>query len=381
MMVNLIKALSVDELIRRGPPQHFTTSSKAWKEKLVAWWEAHPDGPQRKLYPAHYEMLFINLLAYCLSLLGKEGQDAADKRWLLFAKGPSLDVAAANNGTFRLKAKAAIVQLTFTLDDARSTDLVLPRGLEVSAGAVSFALDEQQILKAGELSLTARATSTKSGLGANGLLAGQLTQMPAGYPDVNVTNITASEGGTTAEDDSSLLYRAAKAHDRISKAGPKESYRQQARAFSPDIADVEVIRPEPGRIALYVLLNSGVPSAQFCEDLKTYLDPDSKRPQGDDLSVHPGERLVLEITGKLKATGDFEAARTAAEQAIREAGTIWSRRLGEYLALSALTPAVHRVEGVVDVELDVSGLASRQLEKTQFAVIGTVVLEAVAGNG
>ncbi|SDQ70569.1 baseplate J/gp47 family protein [Pseudovibrio sp. Tun.PSC04-5.I4] len=375
-MVNLIKALTTDELIRRGPPQHFTVSSKVWREKLVTWWQTHPDGPQRKLYPAHYEMLFINLLAYALSLLGKEGQDAADKRWLLFATGASLDVAAANNGTFRLKAKAATVQLTFTLDEPRSTDLVLPRGLEVSAGAFSFALDEQQILKAGALSLNARATATQPGLEANGLLPGQITQMSAGYPDVSVTNSITSEGGTTAEDDGSLLYRAAKAHDRISKAGPKESYRQQARAFSPDIADVEVIRPAPGRIALYVLLKSGVPSAQFCEDLKAYLDPDSKRPQGDDLSVHPGELVSVTITGPLKVNGDFEVARAASEQAIREAGIIWSQRLGEYLALSALTPAVRHVEGVVDVDLHVTNLASRQLGKIQFAVIGDVVLEA-----
>lgn len=379
-MVNLIKALTTDELIRRGPPQHFTTSAKAWKEKLVTWWETHPDGPQRKLYPAHYEMLLINLLAYGLSLLGKEGQDAADKRWLLFARDHSLDVAAANNGTFRLKSKPARVELTFTLDAPRSTDLVLPRGLEVSAGEFSFALDDQQILKAADVSLKARATATLSGPEANGLLPGQITQMPAGYPDVSVTNTTASDGGTTSEDDGSLLYRAAKAHDRISKAGPKESYRQQARAFSPDIADVEVIRPEPGRIALYVLLTSGAPSAQFCEDLKTYLDPDSKRPQGDELSVHPGEQVTVHITGPLKASGDFETARAASEEAIRKAGLIWSQRLGDYLALSALAPAVRLVEGVVDVDLHVTNLGSRQLDKTQFAVIGDVILEPEGSN-
>ncbi|KZK97272.1 MULTISPECIES: baseplate J/gp47 family protein [unclassified Pseudovibrio] len=377
-MVNLIKTLTTDELIRRGPPQHFTTSAKAWKEKLVAWWETHPDGPQRKLYPAHYEMLLINLLSYGLSLLGKEGQDAADKRWLLFAKGHSLDVAAANNGTFRLKSKPARVELAFTLETPRGTDLILPRGLEISAGEVSFALDDQQVLKAGKVALSGRATATQPGPEANGLLPGQITQISAGYPDVSVTNTTTSAGGTTAEDDSSLLYRAAKAHDRISKAGPKESYRQQARAFSPDIADVEVIRPEPGRIALYVLLTSGVPGVQFCADLKAYLDPQSKRPQGDELSVHPAELVRIHITGPLKVNGDFEAAHAASEEAIRKAGLIWSQRLGDYLALSALTPAVRLIEGVVDVDLHVSNLASRQLGKTQFAVIGDVDLVAEA---
>ncbi|MDX5595328.1 baseplate J/gp47 family protein [Pseudovibrio sp. SPO723] len=380
-MVDLIKALSPSELIRRGPPQHFTTSAKAWKEKLVAWWETHPDGPQRKLYPGHYEMLLINVLAYGFSLLGKEGQDAADKRWLLFASGHSLDVAAANNGTFRLKAKAATVTLKFTLEAPRTSDLALPEGLSVGSGAFSFALDSQLILKAGETEAIGRATAVTPGVEANGLLAGQLTQMPEGYPDVKVVNTTASEGGTEDETDASLLERAAHAFDRISKAGPKESYRQQARGFSPDILDVEVLRPEPGRIELYVLTKSGAPSTAFCSDLLAYMDPETKRPQGDDLSVHPADQVVLDITGTLKTTGDFESIRQAAEDAIRSAGMIWSQRLGEYLALSALTPAIRVVEGVIDVQLEVSGLSGRQLGSTQFAVIRDITLSAETSHG
>ncbi|MCT4654350.1 MAG: baseplate J/gp47 family protein [Cohaesibacter sp.] len=277
----LIKALSLDELIKRGAPKVFTTSAAEWKAKMVAWFETSEDGPKRKLFPAQYEMLLIDMLAYCFSLLGQEAQAASEQRWSAFAKGKHLDVVAANNSTFRLK----------------------------------------------------------------------------------------DEDGNVIEEDDPLRYRTAHAHDRISKAGPKESYRQQARAFSVRIIDVAVTRPEPGKINIYPLLDTGVPDAAFCAGLLNYLDPEGKRPQGDELAVLPPELVTFSITGKATVKQSQTAVKADIEQSVLKASSIWQRKLADYVAMSAPEGAAKAEHDLVDIELGTNGLINRKLDEHQFATV------------
>jgi phage-related baseplate assembly protein len=266
---------------RISAPKVFTTSAADWKAKMVTWFETSEDGPKRKLYPAHYEMLLIDLLAYCFSLLGQEAQAASEMRWSAFAKGKHLDVVAANNSTFRLK----------------------------------------------------------------------------------------DEDGNVIEEDGPLRYRTAHAHDRISKAGPKESYRQQVRAYSAKIIDVAVTRPEAGKINIYPLLDTGIPDADFCAGLLAYLDPNDKRPQGDDVSILPPEAVTFTLTGTAAIREDQSAVKADIEQSVLEASTIWQRKLADYIALSAPEAVAKAKHDLLDLELAPSGLTKRKLEEHQFAIV------------
>ena len=371
-MVNLIKAVTPEDLIKRGPPQLFTTSAKAWKQKLVDWFENHPDGPQRKLYPAQLEQVFIDLISYGFSLLGKEAQMASEQRWLLFQKGEHLQVGAANNATYKLKASPATCLVRATLDTPSSSQvLVGEAGSELVAGDQTFSLDTEIIIPAGNLYGEAGATALLTGPGGNGFTPGHVTAI---IDSVSVENVTETTGGADDEDEEAFRYRALNAHERVSKAGPRESYRQQARAFSPAIIDVAVVRPQPGHIHIYVLLWDGVPTQDFLNQLKDWLDPRKKRPQGDELSVFAAEVVTYTVSGTGRAAGDLSDAQARLETVLAQASAIWSRKLGDYMALSALTCASRQVEGVIDVDLTFSGLPSRQLEEHQFAVLTGVVL-------
>jgi len=371
---SLIKAYSPAELIARGAPKIFTTSASDWKAKMVAWFETSEDGPKRKLYPAQYEMVLIDLLAYCFSLLGKEAQAASEQRWLLFAKGKHLDVVAANNSTYRLKASPAICQLRITLDEAREEVFHLAAGTVVTSGNFSFAMDEQVIIPAGSITAEVNATAVKVGPEANGLLPGQISAFEVAQEGVSVANLTESQGGADEEDDDSLRYRAAHAHDRISKAGPKESYRQQVRAFSSAIIDVEVVRPQPGHIWVYPLLDSGIPGESLRNAILDALTPETARPQGDDVSVKAPEAVTFSITGTGVARGDLAKLKARLEATLDDAAGIWSRQLGNYLALSMLTAIARKESNLVDIDLTVTGLADRQLQPHQFAVLTSIAI-------
>ena len=381
MSSDLIKAYSAEELIARGAPQCFTVTSSQWKEKLVNWFETDAGGPQRKLYPAQYEQILIDLLSYGFALLGQEGQNASKQRWLLFAEGKHLDVVAANNSTYRLKAAAATCELEITLDAALDEDFYLAAGTLVSGGNFGFVTDEQALIEAGTLSARVGATATETGEAANGLMAGQINAFQSFQEGVSVVNVTETEGGADEEGDASLRMRAAYAHDRISKAGPKESYRQQVLAYSSAIIAVAVVRPEPGHIWIYVLLEDGVPSEDYCARVADWLDPEGKRPQGDDVSVFPAEAVSFTISGTARVTGNATTAKSELESDLGDASGIWQRALGPYLALSALTVVARNNVNLVDIDLGVSGLQDRQLEPHQFGVVTDIDLTMEVVDG
>jgi phage-related baseplate assembly protein len=382
MSSNLIKAYSAEELIARGAPQCFTVNSSEWKAKLVDWFENDESGPQRTLYPAQYEQILIDLLSYGFALLGQEGQIASKQRWLLFAEGKHLDVVAANNSTYRLKAAAATCELEITLDEALAENFFLPEGTVVVGGDFAFATDEQLVIEAGQVSGTVGATATEEGDATNGLGIGQINAFQVPLAGISVANLTKTEGGADEEDDASLRMRAAYAHDRISKAGPRESYRQQVLAFSSAIVAVAVVRPEPGHIWIYVLLEDGVPSADYCARVAEWLDPEGKRPQGDDVSVFPAEAVSFSISGTAFVSGNASAAKTSLESDLATAAEIWQRGLGSYLALSALTVvARNSFSNLIDIDLDVTGLNDRQLEPHQFGVVTAIDLAVEVADG
>ena len=134
-MTQLIRAMTLDELRARGAPRLFVTAPEEWRRRLADWWETDPAGPRRKLWPAQVEALLIDMMAYALSLLGAQGQEAVQQRWAAFASGAHLDVLGANVSTFRLKASAAQTTLRFMLPAPAVEDRIIPAGTLVSAGS------------------------------------------------------------------------------------------------------------------------------------------------------------------------------------------------------------------------------------------------------
>ncbi len=371
-MTAMIRAMTLQELRARGAPQVFETAPDAWRQRLIDWWETDPAGPRRKIYPAQVEMLFIDLLAYALSLLGQQGQMAVEQRWAAFAGGAHLDMLGANVSTFRLKAAPAQTTLRFTLPAAAPEDRVIPAGTLASAGgdAPAFATDADLVIPAGEVMGEVAATCTVPGSIGNGFLPGQINELITPLPfDMVAQNTTESAGGAAEESDDAYRLRIAQAFERISKAGPRAAYEQAVRAYSPAIIDVAVIRPEPGVIHVYPLADTGAPGPDVLAGILAWLDPVSMRPQGDDVHVLPPQAVSVAITANVRASGDLAVVQQQVDDAIRNAATAWSRRLGQYLSLSAISCAVQAVPGVIDADLVLTGLAGRQLQPHQFAVL------------
>ncbi len=380
-MTDMIRAMTLEELRARGAPQVFITAPDEWRQRLIDWWENDPSGPRRKVYPAQVEMLFFDMMAYALSMLGQQGQMAVEQRWVAFADSAHLDVLGANVSTFRLKAAPATTTIRFTLAAAAAENRIIPAGTGVSAGGdgPSFATEEDLVINAGETAGEVPATCTVSGAAGNGFMPGQISEIITPLPfDVAAENVTESTGGAAEEDDEAFRLRIAEAFERISKAGPRAAYEQMVRAFSPAIVDVGVTSPEPGVVHIHVLTDEGAPSQDMLLAIRAWIDPEIRRPLTDAVEVLAPVSMPVSVEAHVVARGDLMTVQQQVQDAIRQAADVWKQRLGEYLSTSAITCALGHVEEIVDIDVMITGVDDRQLQPNQFAVLTDVTVNMEA---
>lgn len=362
---------TLQELRAKGAPEFFERDPSMLKARFKAKFE---EVSGRTLYPAQTEMFLIEVAAYALSLLNEAAQNGVLQNTVVFSEGVHLENRAANVSTFKLLAQPATTTLEFRLSSARLLDTPIPAGTRVGSGStVTFATDASLVIPAGMLAASVTATATIPGASWNGLGIGAVNDLLDPVPFVtSVSNVTAVTGGTDIEDEERFRLRAANALFTIAKTGPRNGYREHVLVVNPEIVDVAVIRPTPGRIDIHPLMKTGLPSAELKAAVAAYLDPETRRPMGDDVFVLDPVRQGFTFTLTVRCLAAVPGLREAAEAAAIAAFAPWTQELGAQIAPSVITMAVKALAGVIDVSTD---LVFTDLPATRFA--GIDALEVV----
>ena len=266
--------------------------------------------------------------------------------------------------------------LRFTLAAARPSDVAVPKGTRVAAGtAIVFSTDADLIIPAGATAGTVAATAQTPGARWNGLGIGVLTDMldPVAFVS-EARNIVAVSGGTNDEDEERFRLRVVNALFTIAKTGPRNGYREHVKAVDPDILDVAVIRPEPGRVDIHPLMPDGAPSPVLKDAILAWLDPELRRPMGDDVFVLDPVRRGFAFTVTVRSLAAVPGLEQAAEAAVRAAFAPWTRELGAQITPSAIIAAVRALPGVSDVE---TGLTFGDLGAAEYAGIDALAVNVV----
>lgn len=203
---------------------------------------------------------------------------------LAYATGDYLDHIGVLVGTERLQAGFATTTVELTLSAVRDRAVIIPRGTRFTAGDnVYFALQEDAIIDAGAISVTATAVCTESGEKGNGYLPKELSRIVDPVPFLaSATNTTKSEGGADTESDEAYRSRIQEAPERFSTAGPSGAYAYHAKTASALITDVRVDSPAPGEVVVYPLLKGGIiPSDEVLTLVHDALNNRSVRPLTD----------------------------------------------------------------------------------------------------
>lgn len=255
----------------------------------------------------------------------------AKMNMLAYAKRSYLDHIGALVGTERLPAAPATATMKLTLSAAREQSVIIPKGARITAGDnIYFALNENAIIPASELFVTATATCTENGERGNGYLPGEISRIVDPVPFwASAENTTKSEGGADVEDDESYRERIHEAPEKFSTAGPTLAYEYHAKTASALISDVSVDSPAPGEVDVYPLLKGGVlPGEEVLTLVREKLNDRRIRPLTDKVSVKAPAIVTYDVDAVYyidhRDATEAAAIQARAESAVQEF-TAWQK--------------------------------------------------------
>lgn len=214
---------------------------------------------------------------------------AAQQNLLSYATGEQLDALGRYLAVERLQEAPAITTIEFTLSQSLGNDYTIPANFEITNGIVTFATNEEVIIRAGDLTASIEATCTQAGAAGNDYLPGQISTIvkPQTFlKSAENTSITA--GGADAEGDAEYAERIHLAPNSFSVAGSRKAYEFHTKTVSSAIIDVAVDSPSPGEVRVYPLLENGeMPTAEILDQVEAYLSSDTIRPLTDHVEALP----------------------------------------------------------------------------------------------
>lgn len=361
--MSTVEAITLEEVVAQGAPEFVSTDAASYKSKLIAKYQ---ELTGRTLYEAQAEMFLIETIAYMLSIRGEEEQAAFEQNLIAFAVGTHLVNAATNNSTYQLQASHAVGIAEFTLAAVLNVSVTIPVGtrLTVSGSSIVFQTAEEAVVAPGDLNVFVPIEAEEAGSVGNGFGSQASLSILDPIAGVSGAALTVETGGgADIEDDDRLRDRAAHAHERISQAGPYEGYRQRVLSINPAIVDVEPVRPQPGYIELYILMQDGLPTETERQDVLNNLSRETDVPMGDYVSclAPTPHDFTLEIT--VRAQENLTAIEAQALTRVQAVVDQWELSLGGYILPATITAAISDIAGVVDCA---TNLVFTEVPKTSF---------------
>jgi phage-related baseplate assembly protein len=283
------------------------------------------------LQPGQVEMLIINAIAYRLSLVMNQINEAANGMLVAFAASEALDKLGELVGVIRLPSAPASCVMRFQLVAGHGA-LSIPAGIRVQStdGQAIFKTTETVNVVPADDTVDIAAECTNNGKAANGYDVGDISVILDPQPYVSTAqNIDASANGTDDETDEELRDRIRLAPSQFSVAGPDDAYKFWAKSAHPNIVDVSVTIGHdpitddiiPGQVDIFPLMaDGGLPSAAIIDAIQASCSSDKRRPLTDTVLVKAPTVVDYAIAVELTLlTSAVQADTTAQVQSNLEA--------------------------------------------------------------
>ncbi|UVM52222.1 MULTISPECIES: baseplate J/gp47 family protein [unclassified Pseudomonas] len=351
----------------------------ATEADLIARYESKAN---KTLYPAQVERLYIDQIAYAVTRLQMGIQSAGEQLLVRFAKGPILDYLGELVATPRLLAVPARCPLRFSMPIVVQQPLLIRAGTRVSTqdAKLTFLTDQDAIIPAGQTQMNVPATCLIAGELGNGWAVGQISSIgnpPAAGLTATNTSITAD--GAEDEEDERYRERIILAPEAFSNAGSRGAYRYHALAVHQSIIDVAVHGPDEGQpdghVALFPLTNTGLPSEDLLQQVKSRVSGEKLRPMCDTVHAYAPTEVIYQIKARITFydTADRAEAMKAVEAAAEAYAVERRAGLGRDLVQEQLT-ALLQVNGVYRADLEFPS-ALRELIGNEWANCTSIQLE------
>ena len=254
------------------------------------------------LQPGDPVRLFLESLAYVITVQNGLIDLAGKQNLLAFASGAHLDHLGALMGVARIPAQPAQTTLRFSVSQTLEFSVPIPAGTRAASmdGRIIFATVSSGQIRPGNLSVDVPAVCATAGEEASGLLPGQINRLVDPLPYItSVENISVTDNGMDMETDSRLRERIRIAPESWTVAGSKGAYVARVLEISAAITAVSVTTPEPGVVDVrFVLTNGELPDQAMCELVYEHLSDETIRPLTDNVIVAPPEPVNYDVIGQ-----------------------------------------------------------------------------------
>ncbi len=267
------------------------------------------------LYPGDERRIYGEALAYVLTAVYNDLNDAAKQKMLRYARGIVLDALGERVNTTRTSPAAAGDIFRFSVSEPNHNNIIIPAGTRITPdGSVYFATKKAAVLQGGNLYVDVEAECLTTGSDYNNLAAGSISTLVDLIPYISdVTNLNGTSGGDdgepyTTEGDNHYRERIRLAPAAFSVAGPESAYRYFALSADPEISDVYVENPEGNYINIYALMANGkIPLEEVLQKIYVKLSADDVRPMCDVVSVFAPSQIEYDIEIKYYCTIENES--------------------------------------------------------------------------
>lgn len=254
------------------------------------------------LQPGDPERLFLESLAYIITVQNGLIDLAGRQGLLAFASGAHLDHLGALMGVTRIAAMPASCILRFSIGSALDFAVPVPKGTRAASmdGKIIFATRSAAALDPGQLFVDVAALCTEAGSFGSGLVPGQISRLVDPLPYIErVSNITITSDGMDIENDARLRERIRMAPESYTVAGSYGSYEARTLEVSAEIGAVSVTTPEPGVVDVRFVLSDGeLPETAIIKMVEEHLNAETVRPLTDHVLVGAPDPVSYDLSGK-----------------------------------------------------------------------------------
>ena len=338
--------------------------------------------------PASPERHFIQWMAEAITLERVLTNYTANQNIPSRAVGENLDALAELFYTHeRPQAKAATCTVRFTISEAQTFAVLIPKGTRVTDARQTLVWEtlEDVYVNIGETYVDTKVQCQRAGKQGNGYAEGQIDSIidPFAY-SLSCENLTESDGGADAATDEEFYELLRLSMDGYSCAGARGGYIYFAKQVSTEIADVIAASPTPGVVKLYVLMDDGTIATKEIKDkVLAACSADDVRPLTDLVSVEDPEKVTynVDLTYYIQSGGQVSAEELALTVAAKVGEfTDWqSAKLGRDINPSRLISMLMET-GIKRVVLREPAFTSLRdgsgTQAPQVAKLGTVTIQS-----
>ena len=358
-------------------------------EDIVIWLTAiYEEIMGVTVQPASPERHFIQWMAEAITLERVLTNYTANQNIPSRAVGENLDALAELFYTHeRPQAKAATCTVRFTISEAQTFAVLIPKGTRVTDARQTLVWEtlEDVYVNIGESNATTKVQCQRAGKQGNGYAEGQIDSIidPFAY-SLSCENLTESDGGADAATDEEFYELLRLSMDGYSCAGARGGYIYFAKQVSTEIADVIAASPTPGVVKLYVLMDDGTIATKEIKDkVLAACSADDVRPLTDLVSVEDPEKVTynVDLTYYIQSGGQVSAEELALTVAAKVGEfTDWqSAKLGRDINPSRLISMLMET-GIKRVVLREPAFTSLRdgsgTQAPQVAKLGTVTIQS-----